>query len=282
MNLGNIKHRFSSWAINFLIISFILIFSSCEEIIDIDIENVEQKIVIEGVLTDAPGASRVLLSSSENIFKSCGSNKIMGASITLKDNYGNSEKLIEQAPGKFIISSTKALPERTYSLSVNYKGNEYVGQSSLNNPVKIDSVGFVKKISYSIWGLEFGYYKLKIFITGKKDVDEYCIIKIKEEGNSNPSSTIFYRNKYSEGKQTILEAGGGQYQRNQKLSIEVKTIDKEAYEYFYQLNELSDNNGVDLPELFNTKSYNPKSNLSNGALGCFYVYSSKIYSVIVK
>ncbi len=257
-------------------------FLSCEEVINIDVENPEQKIVIDAAITDTPNESRVLLSKTENVFMPGGSTNVLKAEVFLSDDIGNSEQLVESQQGKFISSSIQKVWGRTYTLKVRHDGIEYSGTSKLNEPMKIDSIKFEKTSSYLIWGIPYFYYMMKIYITNKQGVYEYCIIKIKDSQNKKVRSTILYQDKYSDGKQTIIENNKTKFQIGEKVEVEITTLDKSAYEYFYQLNELSDEAGLDLPEIINSKTYNPKSNLSNGALGCFYAYSLEKYKVTVK
>jgi hypothetical protein len=50
-----------------LLILVILLFPSCRKVIDVDIEGVEAKYVVEAVITDQPGDSRVLLSTTKDV-----------------------------------------------------------------------------------------------------------------------------------------------------------------------------------------------------------------------
>jgi hypothetical protein len=268
--------------LNVMFIVSLFSFQSCEEVIDIDVENPEQKIVIDAAFTDTPNESRVLLSKTENVFISGSNTKVLRAEVYLSDDTGNTEQLVESQQGRFVSSSIEKIWGRTYTLKVRYDGLEYSGTSKLNEPMKIDTVKFEKTTSNSIWGILYGSYKMKIYITNKLGVNEYCIIKIKDSQGKKVKSTILYQDKYADGKQTIIENNNTKFQIGETVIVEILTVDKAAYEYFYQLNELSDEAGLDLPEIINSKTYNPKSNLSNGALGCFYAYSSKKYSVTVK
>ncbi len=268
--------------LNALFIVSLSSFISCEEVIDINVENPEQKIVIDAAITDTPNEGRVLLSKTENVFIPGGSTKVLRAEVFLSDNNGNSEQLVESQQGRFVSSSIQKVWGRTYTLKVKYDGVEYSGTSKLNEPMKIDTVKFEKTTSNTIWGILYSNYKMKIYITNKPGVNEYCIIKIKDSQGKKVMSTILYQDKYSDGKQTIIENNKAQFQKGETVNVEIMTVDKSAYEYFYELNQLSDEVGLDLPEIINSKTYNPKSNISNGALGCFYAYSSKKYSVTVK
>jgi len=45
-----------------------IIFSSCEEVIEINLDDIQQNLVVDGAITDKPGVSKVLIGMSENCF----------------------------------------------------------------------------------------------------------------------------------------------------------------------------------------------------------------------
>lgn len=258
------------------------VFTSCEEAIDIDLSDINQSIVIVGTITDQIGVSGISVSQTENVFKQSSTAKIMGAKVIVSDDNGLSEILTETSQGNFIFNSLKGEQGRTYKLRVEYNRKEYSGVSSLKKPMTIDSIRFETTQKTIIWGISYIAYKMKIYITNTIGTEDFCIIKVKDAANKNTRATVVYSDKYSDGKQSLIEESSIDYKKNEIVNVEIQSIDKAAYEYFYQLKELSDDRGLDVPDLFNINTYNPKSNLSNGALGYFYAYSSKKYQVMVK
>ena len=259
-----------------------LLFSSCEEVIDIDVEDIDQKIVIDGAITDANDGSRVVVSLTENVFSGSSNTKLSGANIIVEDDIGNSETLRETERGKYSFTAMRGEFGKTYKLKVDHNGNEYTGISTLNEPMKIDSIRFVQKYTYVIWGIEYSSYFPKVYLKNREGVDEYCIIKINDSSNKINRTTIVYQDKYAGDNQIVLEINNTGYQKDETINIELLTIDKAAYEYFFQLNDLSEDSGIDVPDMLRINTYNPKTNLSNGALGYFYAYSYKKYSVVVQ
>lgn len=259
-----------------------IIFSSCEEVIEINTDDIQQKIVVDGAISDKPGASRILLGMSENVFKSGSGAKISGADIFIKDEEGNTDKLIESEKGKYVLSSLKPEIGKTYTLIIEHNGKEYRGVSTLNAPMKIDSVKFIRVSGYSVFGIAYYKYNIRIYVANKPDVDEYFLIKLKDSNGNYRGNTIVYQDKFAGNKQIILEETISEFQKGEKVTVELFSIDKNSYEYFYQLYQLSVDSGVELPDILNYKDYNPKSNLSGGALGCFYTYSLYSYGSIVK
>ena len=55
-----------------LLISWLVVFSSCQKVIDVDIENVPKKYVVEGIVTDQQDSSRVLISTTKDMSESGG------------------------------------------------------------------------------------------------------------------------------------------------------------------------------------------------------------------
>ena len=119
------------------LLAALVVLTACEEVIDIDTDYIEQKIVIDGAITDSPVGSRVLISRTVNAFKSGGEQKVSGATVIVSDDTGNSESLIESSSGKYSFSSMRAQQGRTYNLKVLYDGKEYTGVSTLNPPMLI-------------------------------------------------------------------------------------------------------------------------------------------------
>jgi hypothetical protein len=269
---------------SFLLATAIILFNACEEVIDVDVDDYEQNIVIDGAITDIPGQNYVKIYYPDNAFKSGSITNISGAKVTVSDDAGNSEILEETQPGYYIISSLVGVYGRKYTLRVEYKGKAYTGSSVLMMPMSFDSIQFEKSSSY-YWGIPVDYYKIRFLITNKKGIDEYWLIKV--TGNSGNYSSDYvatevYSDKYSDGKQDVLNNFSEEFSTNTKIKVELLSIDKSAYEYYYQLNELAGEGDITVSDILNMNTFNPNSNLSNGALGYFGAYSYKSYTVTVQ
>ena len=226
---------------SFLLATAIILFNACEEVIDVDVDDYKQNIVIDGAITDIPGQNYVKIYYPDNAFKSGSITNISGAKVTVSDDAGNSEILEETQPGYYIISSLVGVYGRKYTLRVEYKGKAYTGSSVLMMPMSFDSIQFEKSSSY-YWGIPVDYYKIRFLITNKKGIDEYWLIKV--TGNSGNYSSDYvatevYSDKYSDGKQDVLNNFSEEFSTNTKIKVELLSIDKSAYEYYYQLNELA-------------------------------------------
>ena len=216
-----------------MLFSVMAVLTACEEVIDIDTDNIDQKIVIDGAITDKSDGSRVLISLSTNAFKSGGEQKVSGATVIVSDDTGDSESLIESSSGKYTFNSMHAQQGRTYNIKVNYDGKEYAGVSTFSPPMQIDSIKFIQTSSYSssTWFWTFISYTTTLYLKNRPGIDEYCIIKI---GDGNNSSTIVYQDKFAHDKPIVLEETNTTFQYNAIVTVELLTIDKNAYEYLKQ------------------------------------------------
>ena len=75
--------------IKWSLLFFLTIMSfSCRKVIDVDIEGVEPLYVIEAVVTDQPGESKVLLSATKDVAEDNQFPAVNGATVSVTDEAG--------------------------------------------------------------------------------------------------------------------------------------------------------------------------------------------------
>ena len=253
-----------------LLASFLLL--SCQEVIELDLADVESQIVIEGTISDTYTASRVKLSFAESAFVKSRPRATNGAVVTLSDDRGNSEILRETQAGIFVPTRITGVPHRTYTLQVQFDGREYTGLSTMPAPMSFDSIRCI-----ALYGSpQFpNPLALEYYLTNRPGVEEYCLIKAYQPNDNNVFWTI-YSDKYSDGKQVALK-GPAFFSTNPTIVVDLIAIDKVTYEYFHALRQITGGDGVEVPDLLSINEYNPKSNLTNNALGYFSAQAQRTY-----
>ncbi len=255
---------------------------SCEELVDVDVTDLDQKIVIDGLITDAEGKSRIKITFSDNPYTLSNSKNVAGVKVMLKDNLGNEEYLTESSPGVFIPSKIKGVQGRTYYLTVQHNGTTYNASSKMNPLLEMDSIKF-KKTGTEIFGITISsYYAMNCYITNKSKLEEYGLIVTGDGSTTYKKSITTYNGKYLNGVQTVIENSSTKFYANTFVNVEFYSLDKQAYNYFYQLSALAAKDGLDIPDFLRMTSYNPHSNLSNNALGYFSARAYKKYTVRVQ
>lgn len=251
-----------------------LLIVSCEETIDLDLDQVEERIVIEGIVSDKPSVSSVRLSFTQSIYVKSAPKKSSGAVVTLSDDAGNSEVLQEVQPGLFAPSRITGEINREYKLNVAFEGTVHSAVSRMPDEMTLDSV------RASVSGSDPRYSRpvaMRYYLTNKRGVEEFCIIKTFTQ-NGGESSWMLFSDKYTDGTQAVLE-GSSFYASGTFVRVEVISIDKATYEYLRTLEEIAGKGGFDVPDLLRMNDYNPRSNLTNGALGYFSAQSQRDYVV---
>ncbi|MCD4691932.1 MAG: DUF4249 family protein, partial [Calditrichales bacterium] len=134
------KHKLKS----LIFISFLVVlFSSCEDVVEIDLNTADPQIVIDAVVTDQPGPYIVKISKTGDFYQPSVFPVVSGALVEISDNAGHSEILEETDPGIYRTDSLQGTPGRNYTLKVIAEGKEYAAASSMPNAIQSDSLSDV-------------------------------------------------------------------------------------------------------------------------------------------
>ena len=143
--------------------------SSCEKIIDLNLDNATGGIVIVGNVFDRAGATEVKISRTIDFTEPNTFPPVRSATVTIKDNIGRSVTLAETKPGSYTTSSLRGIPGIAYTLTVEIDGKTYTATSKMPAPVTIDAI-FIKKS-------DFGNEKeISLNFKDPEDTDNYYLI----------------------------------------------------------------------------------------------------------
>src|SRR5690606_16309831 len=127
------------------IISVLILQTSCEEIIELDLNNAEPKLVIEASINWVKGTSGneqfVKLSLTAPYFDSTVP-PATGATVVITDQYNVVYNFVEEGTSG-IYKNTEFVPiiNSTYSLHITYNDEVYTATETLKSVVPIDYVG---------------------------------------------------------------------------------------------------------------------------------------------
>ena len=246
-----------------------LISVSCTKNIHLNLQNASGLLVIEGNINDQPGPYTVMLSKTVTYYDSNNIVPVSGAHITIADNAGNKDSLLEVSPGKYQTTTIAGTVGRTYHLSVNSGGKQYDASSIMNPPVSIDSIGVVTFtffgksqsrafIQYHDPGATVNFYKGFLYLNRNK---QYRVNPV----NDNLNNGIMI--------QTFLSTDSG-FQKHDTLVAELDAIDQPMYNYWNSLNSSTLSTQTAAPS-------SPVSNISNNGLGYFSAYAATQSHTIV-
>ena len=255
-----------------LCIGIALICTSCyQDVIDIDLTQIDKRIVIEGVVSQS-SSCKVIISETSNIYSTGGGGRISGAFVSISDDQGNMETLNETEPGVYISSSLRGVPGRTYSMEANVNGKVYTAVSKMPVPLELDSIVY-NPIYYPV--------PISLYFTDHIGMQDFCRFKIYKNQQYLEDEKILYNDNYTDGEVIKVDNIEELFHLNDNVRIELITIDKNIYDFYsvfinYEEPEDPEESIIDMA------SANPKSNISNNALGYFSAQTVRNYSITIR
>lgn len=244
----------------------ILGFSSCEKVIDVDLNDTEQKVVIEGFIFRGDTVQRVRVTKTQNFDESTSPPTVDNASITVIDNLGNAGTFTPVGNGWYELTNYPGVEGRTYTLTTVVDGTSYTGSSTMPSyqpfqglysvfyPFGADTLRSVVPAHYDEQGVA-NYYQFHVYINGKK--------------NNN----IFIQDdQFTDGNLVVQPLFIPQLEVGDTVRVDMFGIDKPVHTYFNQLSVNSSSTATPA---------NPISNLSGGCMGYFSARTFDTRTIVV-
>lgn len=132
----------------FVAIFLIRSFSSCEDVIQIKLDEGNKLLVIDAFINDMRSPQKVRLTLTDSYFSGVNPPTVTGANVVLKDlSNGNIFNFIDIGNGdyNFNLSSTDTIGfvNHAYQLLVTYNGSIYTSTSTEHRSTTVDSIGIV-------------------------------------------------------------------------------------------------------------------------------------------
>ncbi len=259
-----------------IFLSLIIILASCESIIEIDLDYMKPKLVIEGVINDFDNKCIIRLSKTTDYFNQKLNPVVSDAVVTLTDNAGTMVKFNEIEPGKYLGAGIPIKSNINYTLNILSEGERYVAEATIPQRVNIDSltcmynsesifyeVGYVVSCHFSDPGEFRNFYRLKTYNINDKT----------RAGNSKD----IYDDDFCNGNHVVWPWNYGVFQLSDTVIVELYSLDVETYDYYKTLFPIS--GSVEMMSM--ATPANPNTNISNGALGYFGAYTVSRDTIII-
>lgn len=255
-----------------------LLFTSCEEVIPVDLKTADEKYVIEATLTNQLGGATVFIGKTKNVGTSNNFNGEFGAVITIEDKDGKISKLTESTINKGVYNDPflKGVPEANYKLKIEINGQTFTASSRMPAVVKLDNV-----YSTETSGLD-----------GQR---KFTNVKFKDPaGKGNAYRFVEYRNGVYNKVITVANddlfdgnafiqvlspktfTDDTKYVTGDKIKVDFLTIDNAVYKYWACVD------GGIQKTVETAAPINPVSNINGGAIGYFSAHTIQTKEYIVK
>lgn len=239
----------------FLIIIALILILGCEKEVRIDLQN-ENKLIVDGLVTDVKGYNYIKLYSTQDYYSSAPSDSISGASVTITDNVGNFTVFNEKpgSHGNYYNENFQGKAGSIYKLQIQYHGETYHSSSLLPLAILKTEITYntkSDKVDFSFYSTQkdTNCYRICLFINNIPLDNVQWLVVI--DGHSKLN-----------GKDTSINL---MHNQSDSLIIEEQSITRDMYQYYLNLFSYMgyQEQPFDVPPVF------PTGNISNGALGIF-------------
>ena len=248
--------------------AFLVSLTSCEKVINLQLNDSAPRVVIQGNIYDQTGPYFIKISKSVTFDESNNYPPVTGATVQITDNVNQTEVLTESAAGTYKTTKLRGIPGRSYSLTVKTGSDTYASVAFMPPAVSIDSLNFATSpfsgekaatVRFSDPPFAVNFYRLVYFVNNVQQKEFYILDDELFQGGSI--------------KYALLPRGSGlTLVKGDNVTVWLESIDKGVYEYFRTAGH---ENGQ------STSPSNPVSNIGNGALGYFNACSVRKISSIV-
>ncbi|MEM6272240.1 MAG: DUF4249 domain-containing protein [Bacteroidota bacterium] len=247
--------------------------SGCEDVIDVDLNEADPRLVVEAYLTNEVGSAEVTLSRTTSYFEEQSAQVVIGATVTIRDGNGNIFPLDELTAGKYTNSTLQGQPGESYTLEIATGQENVTATAEMPGLVPIDSLD-TQVVQFPIGGQEdlivvrchyvdpagqLNFYRPLLAINGTLTTD-----------------IAVYDDRSNDGIATAVPLFSDALETGDSVRVDLWSIDRTNYYYYNGLadNLGSGNGGSAAPG-------NPDNNLSGDVLGVFTVAASSSASIVI-
>lgn len=213
-----------------LVASLLIVLSSCEKVIDLDLESTEPQLVIESVMELGIEDISVRITRSGDYFDSSALETVSDAVVTLSDDAGLNLSIPYDSDGYYRTQHMLSVG-RTYMLSVAVDGNEYMATSMMLEPVEIITLGaqYVEESTF----FDEGYNVFTLFSDPIGEANFFRLIhSINGEQQLEADDLQVVDDRIINGGTANMPIFGVSFLPADTVTIELIHINEDAYDYY--------------------------------------------------
>lgn len=257
------------------ILGLILLASSCQKVIDVDLNDSNQNIVIEANYKAEQDRVEVLVTMTSSYFDSEASPFVDDAIVTITDANGAATVVPHVIGGLYRLTQYTPQYGSNYTVSVTSNGETYTAVCNLPAPVQLDPITY--QYLDGFFGADPGYVSIMNFQDPAGEVNFYNIV-ISENGTAfdrideiQQQDDGFTDGNYIQRPLFLNELS----QLGDTISYEFRSVDEMIFNYTAEAASISGGSNSAAPG-------NPTTNWDNGALGYFSAYSVSRDTVVIQ
>lgn len=252
-----------------------MLLMSCEETIVLDLNQTQPGIIVEGLVSNVPGRQFVKVTRSVGFYDTGKPTPITNATVTVRDSQGNTYAFVHNPAGEtnlngyyYPTSGFAGTVGRTYTLSLQVDNQMYEAQDELLPVTRLDSIGYrLSKDQVEDPDEEGKIYELLLFAKEPQDTKDYYLFKFYRNDSLKVTNDneIYFTDDVLLGERIDGLPSPVFFGEQDTARIEMMSLSRNGYLFYSDLVNLINNDGG----MFGPPPANPRTNLTNGALGFF-------------
>ncbi len=258
----------------FIFLILILLLSGCEKVINVDLNEANPAVVIEGNVDASNHLAQVKISETSSYFDQSKSKMVSGADVRITINDYESFLLPEINNGIYSFEDIPVITGATYHLTVNTNNNLYEASSVLQPKVEIDTLWYYVDNTDSFF--DKGYV-INVYFNDPPDMNNFYRIKVfvNNKLKDKADDFVLFSDRFFEGQRVKIDLRNFDIYPKDTVDIQLISLDEKVFDFYNTfINVVYNNPGSAAPA-------NPNTNLSNGALGYFSAWSSDKQRIII-
>jgi len=249
--------------------------SSCEEVIELDLNSSDPKVVIEGWILDDPGPYEVKITETVNYYGDEQVPGVSGAQVIVSDELGTVDTLTEMAPGSYWTNTIQGRRGGVYTLEATVNGEVYTATDVLPRINAIDTSFVTYEDSTYFFGE--GYYVTTLAQEIPGEGDNYWFRFYQNDSLYNGAFDYLLSDDALVDGQLAVFQFPYPVESGDTVTIEVRTISETAYGFFFSfIQEVTNGGGP-----FGAPPANLIGNISNGGFGYFGAAGQNRQTVLI-
>lgn len=249
---------------NILFLLFgLTLLTSCEDVIELELEDTTPRIIIDATLNMSTQEARVFFTNSNGFYEDTEPITVSGASAVLRNDIGISVTLSETEPGLYTAANIPVNPGEEWTLEIESEGLTYTAITTAPRPAVLDSL--ITELEDRPFG---GGTEVRLFAEWQDEAEVQNFYRLRPFRNDTLLTQAYnlIDDEFSDGdimSIPIME----EFDLGSLVKLELMSVDQNYYRYFLELSSVVSNG-------FNSSSpYNPIGNFNNEALGYFGIFS---------
>lgn len=244
-----------------IIVAFfgLILISSCEKVVDIDLNTMAPKLVIDAAIKWQKGTAGNVQTIKLSTTSSYYDNQIptvSGATVFITDTANNVFNFVESnVAGSYVCSNFTPVLNRNYQLTVNSNGSTYTATETLKPVPQIDRIEQINNVGFTGDATE-----IKTYYTDNGSTQDFYLFKFKPTYTAIP--IYFAQEDISfQGNQIFGLYRNNKLEPGQNFEVTLSGISRQYYNYMRILISIAGNNSGGSP--FQSPAATVRGNILN-------------------